>query len=227
MFGRPEQWWPVLQRLAAEHTAICLGLPLDYRQGWLDPAAPALEDLSAYVGHFLKVQGLEQVTLCGNSLGGQVAVAFACRHPERVQALVLTGSAGLFERSLADGKFIRVDRQFVRQQAEMILHKTAVVDDAYLDEVVAMLADRRQRLFLVRLAKASSRFDLRAQLPGLDLPVLLVWGRQDRITPPAVGAEFQALLPRATLTIVDRCGHAPPLEQPEAFSQALLDFFRG
>ncbi len=224
MFGRPEQWRPVLTRLAAEFSMICLGLPLDYRQGWLNPEAPDLEGLIAYVEKFLAVYGLDRVVLCGNSLGGQVAVTFAGRYPERVQALILTGSAGLFERSLANGKFIRVDRQFVDQQAQFILYNTAVLDDAYLDEVVALLTDRRQRLFLVRLAKASSRFDLRAHLPGLHLPILLVWGRQDRITPPEVGVEFQTLLPQATLAVLEACGHSPPLEQPAAFSLVMQDF---
>lgn len=224
MFGRPEQWRPVMTRLAGEFTMFCLNLPLDYRQGWLNHQSPDLEDLLAYVQKFLAFQGLDQVVLCGNSLGGQVAVAFASRYPEQVQALILTGSAGLFERSLAAGKFIRVDRQFVDQQARLILYNTAALDDAYLDEVVALLADRRQRLFLVRVAKASSRFDLRAHLPAMHLPVVLVWGRQDQITPPAVGAEFQALLPQAELAVIEACGHAPPLEQPAAFSQVIRDF---
>lgn len=77
------------------------------------------------------------------------------------------------------------------------------------------------------MAKASSLFDLRAHLPGLHLPVLLVWGRQDRITPLEVGMEFQALLPQAALAVIEDCGHAPPLEQPEAFSQIMLAFLEG
>lgn len=224
MFGHPEQWRPLMAALAAEFTLLCLGLPLDYRQGWLNPKAPDLEGLTAYVWEFMQAKGLEQVVLCGNSLGGQVAVHLCCRHPERVQALILTGSAGLFERSLAGGKFIRVDRQFVDQQAQLILSNTAVLADDYLDGIVNLLRDRRQRLFLVRLAKASSRFDLRLQLSGLHLPVLLVWGREDQITPLTVGEEFLARLPQAQLAVIDHCGHAPPLEQPAAFSQVVRDF---
>ncbi len=136
MFGRAEQWLPVMEGLADECTTFCLDLPLDYRQGWLAPEAPTVTGLTDYVAAFLTRQGLGEVVLCGNSLGGQVALDFSRRFPAQVKALVLTGSAGLFERSLASGKFILLDLDFIQQQADLILHRREVLDRAYLQQIL-------------------------------------------------------------------------------------------
>jgi pimeloyl-ACP methyl ester carboxylesterase len=64
-------------------------------------------------------------------------------------------------------------------------------------------------------------------LPRVEAPTLVVWGRQDRIVPPICGEQYQRLLPNATLHLLDRCGHLPPLEHPDAFAQLVLDFVDG
>ncbi|MBM4289680.1 MAG: alpha/beta hydrolase, partial [Deltaproteobacteria bacterium] len=184
LFGSPDNWTPVMEYLQNEFSLIALRLPLNYRDDWLDPAAPEFGQLTDYVKEFVSQKNLSRVILCGNSLGGQVAIDFCWRYGEQARGLILTGSAGLFERNLASGGFIRVDREFVEQQAGWILFNKAVITSSYIDEIMALLTDRRQRLFLVRLAKAASRFKVATLLGHLRLPVLIVWGRQDAITPP-------------------------------------------
>jgi pimeloyl-ACP methyl ester carboxylesterase len=64
-------------------------------------------------------------------------------------------------------------------------------------------------------------------LPRVTSPTLIVWGREDRIVPLECGEMYRRLLPRATLRVLERCGHVPPLEHPEAFSAMVLDFLGG
>jgi pimeloyl-ACP methyl ester carboxylesterase len=59
------------------------------------------------------------------------------------------------------------------------------------------------------------------------VPTLLVWGRDDRITPPEVGERFRALIPDAHLWHLSECGHAPMLERPETFAEVLADWLDG
>ena len=61
-------------------------------------------------------------------------------------------------------------------------------------------------------------------LPRVANATLIVWGREDRIVPVECGEQYRRLLPNATLTVLERCGHLPPLEQPEAFARLVLDF---
>jgi pimeloyl-ACP methyl ester carboxylesterase len=61
-------------------------------------------------------------------------------------------------------------------------------------------------------------------LPRVTAPVLIVWGREDRIVPLECGEQYRRLLPNATLQVLDGCGHVPPIEQPDRFSALVLDF---
>ena len=61
-------------------------------------------------------------------------------------------------------------------------------------------------------------------LPRVGNPTLIVWGREDRIVPVACGEQYRRLLPNATLTVLERCGHLAPIEHPDAFARLVLDF---
>jgi len=61
-------------------------------------------------------------------------------------------------------------------------------------------------------------------LPRVTRPALIVWGREDRIVPAICGEQYQRLLPNATLHVLERCGHLPPVEHPDRFARLVLDF---
>ena len=128
--------------------------------------------------------------LCGNSLGGQVALDFYLRHPERVERLVLSGSAGLFERNLSGGQHPRLCRNFIREQACGIFYDDAHVSEELVDDVYAMLSDRHYRRFLLKVAKATRDRYMLEELAKVKVPTLIVWGRDDAITPPFVAQQF-------------------------------------
>ncbi|MOA23374.1 4,5:9,10-diseco-3-hydroxy-5,9,17-trioxoandrosta-1(10),2-diene-4-oate hydrolase [compost metagenome] len=60
----------------------------------------------------------------------------------------------------------------------------------------------------------------------INMPVCLIWGRDDKITPPDVAEEFLKLLPNAELNWVEKCGHAPMMERPEEFNEYLDKFLK-
>jgi pimeloyl-ACP methyl ester carboxylesterase len=64
-------------------------------------------------------------------------------------------------------------------------------------------------------------------LPRVTNPTLIVWGREDRAVPVECGEQYRQGLPNATLTVLERCGHLPPIEQPDAFARLVLDFLGG
>jgi pimeloyl-ACP methyl ester carboxylesterase len=79
-------------------------------------------------------------------------------------------------------------------------------------------------LKIIALARSAIRHNLGDELKDLKLPVCLIWGKNDTITPPIVAEEFHKLLPNSELYWIDKCGHAPMMERPGEFNTILAAF---
>ncbi|MDB5062479.1 MAG: alpha/beta hydrolase, partial [Mucilaginibacter sp.] len=84
--------------------------------------------------------------------------------------------------------------------------------------------DRHKVIRILAMAKSAIRHNMKKDLRKITMPVSLIWGRDDKITPPEVAVEFNELLPNAELHWIDKCGHAPMMEQPEEFNKYLAMF---
>jgi len=213
LMGHMHDWDPVLDILGGSSRAIAPELPIFDRE----PGDGSVESLARWVLHFLDVLGLTQVTLGGNSLGGQIALAAALAAPARVSNLVLTGSSGLPERSVVRGLPRRPSVAFVRQRMEEVFFDPALVTPESVEAVRRTLLAPALRLRVVRTVQAARRDAQGQRLREIAAPTLLVWGREDQITPISVAERFRAALPDATLVVLRHCGHAPMIERPEAF----------
>jgi pimeloyl-ACP methyl ester carboxylesterase len=224
LFGSPANWRPIMEDLGDYYRFFALQLPIDYSGDRRHTSFQSLGQLTDHVARFFQERGLDRAVLCGNSLGGQVALDFCLHHPERVEKLVLTGSAGLFERDLSGGKLGRLSRKMVREQACEIFHDPVHVTDELVESIYTMLIDRKYRRFLLRVAKATRDRHMGEDLANVHVPTMIIWGRNDTITPPFVGQQFREHIRHAELSIIDECGHAPPIEQPKEFAQLLHSF---
>jgi len=181
-------------------------------------------NLAASVRTFVEAMNLGTVVLAGNSLGGHIALLYALRHPEDVAAMVLSGSSGIYEATLGTGTMRRYDREFIRERTEMTFYDPKHATDELVDEMLDIVSDRPRALRLIKVARSADTETVTEQLSQLDMPSLLVWGRDDVITPPEVAREFRDRLPNAQLHFIDRCGHAPMIEHPDTFNRIMLDF---
>jgi len=224
LFGSPSNWESIMRDLGDHYRFLALQLPIEPNEQRRHATFRSLGQLTDHVERFFDEMGLESAVLCGNSLGGQIALDFYLRHPHRVQRLVLCGSAGLFERNLGGGQHPKLCRKFIREQASEIFYDDALVSDELVDDVLGMLSDRGYRRFLLKVAKATRDRYMLAELPKVQIPTLIVWGRNDAITPPFVAQQFCEHIANAELVFIDQCGHAPPIEQPEEFARILHDF---
>ncbi len=227
LFGRPDDWRPVMEDLADDYRFLAVQLPIDHNGKRRHQSFRSLDQLTDHVARFFDEMALDRAVLCGNSLGGQLAIDYCLRHPERVEKLVLAGSAGLYERNLSGGKLGRLNRGVVRTQACEIFHDPVHVTEEVVEEVYTMLADRQYRRFVLRVAKATRDRQMLRELADVRVPTMIIWGRNDTITPPFVADQFCANIPRAELAFIDQCGHAPPIEQPKQFAHLLHAFLSG
>lgn len=186
----------------------------------------SVQGLADYVHEFLCTLDLDLVALVGNSLGGQVAIIYALQYSSRVAALVLSGSSGLYEVEMGTGTPRRRDREFIRERAAVTFFEPRHVTDELVDEMFAIINDRSRVARLIKMARSTKKETVASRLSGIGVPTLLVWGRNDAITPPDVAREFKERIPGAELHFIDRCGHAPMIEHPDQFNRIMLMFLR-
>lgn len=170
-----------------------------------------------------------EFALAGLSMGGYCAFEVIRQAPERVRRLALldTGARadtpeqtsrrrGLIE--LAEkGKFKGVTPRLL----PLFVHRDRLNDKTLTDAVTAM-AERVGRDAFLRQQKAIiGRVDSRASLANIRCPTLVLCGREDVLTPPALAEEIAAGIPGARLDLIDRCGHLSTMERPEAVTAEL------
>ena len=221
IFGSPDNWRDQIDSLSAHYRVIVLELPIFE----LPLGDCKVERFTEYVVEYLDWAKIDRATFGGNSLGGHVALDLAIRFPERTRALVLAGSSGLFERGYESGVPFRPSRQWIQERiASQVFHDQRHIRPEMIDEVVSVLANSGKKRRLVRLAKTAKRTHMGNELHRVNAPTLLIWGKQDRITPLEVAREFADGIPDTRLVLIDECGHAPMIEQPAEFSKALRRF---
>lgn len=177
--------------------------------------------LAKWIVKFIEAHELKDVILLGNSLGGHVALVTARDHSELVKAMVLTGSSGLYENAFGGSFPRREDKEYIRKKIAVTFYDPNMVTDELVDVTFELVQDRKKLIKVLALAKSAIRNNMRNDLPNYQMPVCLIWGRNDTITPPEVAEEFLAELPDAALFWIDKCGHAPMMEHPSTFNQLL------
>ncbi|MDH4053512.1 MAG: acetoin dehydrogenase dihydrolipoyllysine-residue acetyltransferase subunit, partial [Rubrivivax sp.] len=221
--GDLNNWLFNLDAVAEQHPVIALDLP---GHGESDARLPGtgLADLAAFVGKFLDALGVPKAHLVGHSLGGAVAARLALDAPDRVASVALVNPAGLGEdinAGYTDGFVKAASRRELKPVVEMLFADPSLVSRQLLDDllkykrldgVTELLADLGGRQFGGgRQAERPVR-----QLGGL--PLLVVWGAEDKVIPAAQAA----LAPQgADVHVLPGAGHMAMMEKAGEFNTLL------
>jgi pimeloyl-ACP methyl ester carboxylesterase len=193
-------WWETtIAALESSHDAQVVRLPrlpISESARWL---AERLED-----------GGLQGAAVVGHSSGGTIAVLAAAQAPEAVGRLVLVAPAGIFVS--------RSRLAYVRPLAVQVLRAPQRLPQMIRDSL------RIGPFRLTRIAFDLLRVDVAPALPQVRAPTLVVWGADDPLLAPALGAVFAEQIPNARLVVLPGCGHIPMLESPDALHRELLGF---
>lgn len=186
----------------------------------------SVDFLMRYSVEFLKEKGYEgqKLHVLGNSLGGHVALFLTLGHPEIVKSLTLTGSSGLFENTLGDTFPKRQNYQFIQRKTEYTFYDPSVATKDLVDMLFEIVNNNEKAMRVVAVARSAIRDNVENKLHNILCQTLLIWGKQDRITPPFVGEDFHKGIKNSQLNYINRCGHAPMMERPEEFN-IILDKF--
>ena len=204
------------------------------------------DEMVAALRGFMEALGLERATLVGNSMGGGLALAMTLSHPERVDRLILIDSLPDRVRERLTSPLMRhaIDTRvpmwlaqvgnwlFGGGTTEAIL-KEIVHDHRLLTPAVLDRSNRnRQRPGLLRpliairdsLPQWEARFARR--IGHVSRPTLILWGSHDRLFPPQVGRDLQAMIPGAQFSEIADAGHIPQWEQPEVVNRRIVSFLQ-
>ncbi len=184
----------------------------------------SLKGLVQHVAAFVRFKGFEKIHVLGNSLGGHLALLFSLEFPDKVASLILTGSSGLFEKAMGSSFPKRGNYEYIKKKTEETFYDPKVATKELVDEVFEIVNNRNKAIRVIAMAKSAIRNNLENQLHKIKAPTLLIWGKQDNITPPFVAEQFHKFIPQSKLVFLDHCGHAPMMEHPQAFAREVENF---
>ena len=220
LFGALSNWDSVINKFKDNYRIIIPMLPIydmPFRKVGLDALVDHLEG-------FVNLRKLNNMNLMGNSLGGHVALIYTLRRQETVKKLILTGSSGLFENAMGGSFPKRGSYEYVKERAEYTFYDPKSISEEYVQEIFETTKSIPKCLNIVAIAKSAQRHNMANEISDIKVPTLLVWGLNDTITPPLVAHDFNRLIPNTTLKFIDKCCHAPMMEQPDKFNDVLHDF---
>ncbi len=200
--------------LAARRRVILVEIP-GFGVSALDHGAASLRELAQTIASATERLRLGRFDLMGNSFGGKLALWLAVERPELLCGLVLVAPAAIRPEGRPP---LPDDPQELHQL--LFAHPDRQPMAPPLDAEVAI----RQRELVARLIGPSREAELEARLVALEVPVLVLFGTQDRVVPPEMGRLYPALIPRCHLVFVYDAGHLPDAERPQAVATLVDDF---
>jgi len=243
--GYLENWEDNIAALAQERRVYALDLVGCGRSDKprVDYSIPYL---TAFVHHFMTVQGIDKAALIGESMGGAIALLFALQYPAQVDKLVLADAGGLGEEvslslrlmsvPLLGELLSRPSRGGTARFLDELFYDQELVTDERIEEDYQMSAipgARRCMLSMLRSmvnlwgARRDAYHLILDRLEEIEVPALVVWGAEDGILPVAHAHQAVERLPNARLHVFEACGHVPNIERAEAFNVLVKDFLSG
>jgi len=183
-----------------------------------------LKSLVDHIEKFVDFKGFSKVHVLGNSLGGHLAQLYTLKRPDKIATLTLTGSSGLFESAFGSSFPKRGNYEFIKTKVESTFYEAKIATKELVDEVFETVNDRTKAIRIVVTAKSAVRNNLEDKISKILAPTLLIWGKDDNITPPFVGEKFKELITNSELQFIEKCGHAPMMERPTMFNKFLERF---
>lgn len=195
--------------------------------------SPTLFDIAEALRRSLQEAGCtgDEVAVLGNGFGSFVCVALAAVHGDLFGPLIVANGGAAFSperRAAFTTMSDLVSDSGMGAVVEVAVRR--IFTEEYLEAHPAAIEERRDVLLEIdpqsfaASCRALRDMDLRPQLGAIGNPTLVIAGGADTTTPPEMGAELAAGLGDAEFTVLENCGHCPPLESPTAFCEAVEDF---
>ncbi|WP_263359360.1 alpha/beta fold hydrolase [Acidicapsa ligni] len=226
--GRAEDWGNLLPYLIRAGYRVYTPDLLGFGQSEEPPnASYSIAEQARVVVRFIDAMGLKQTDLVGWSMGGWIAQKVAVDHPERVRRLVLMDSAGLSMPPSWDTRlFTPNSREDLEQLDALLMPHPPRIPEFLVADILRVSHKHRWVIERAMASMLTAKDVMDAQLPSLQMPVLILWGDQDQITPLSEGRAIHALISHSRLSVARDCGHLAPEECADRFGPEMAAFLQ-
>jgi pimeloyl-ACP methyl ester carboxylesterase len=242
--GLSGAWQNFLENIphfARDHRVIALDLP-GFGSSPMPPWEISIPAYGRFVRDFCERIGVGRCSLVGNSMGGFIATEVAITDPERVDDLTLISAAGItWARARREPAAVVARMGLAASPLLLRFHMSGIkrrrLRKGYFQGVFFDPDAIRREMLWENLVPALNSpgyydamvtlwgYDIRHRLEEIEVPTLIVWGRNDRVVPvPAALSYAKRIGDNAELVIFDHCGHVPQIERPVRFNRLLGNF---
>ena len=226
--GRAEDWRNLAPYLARAGFRVYMPDLLGYGRSEkpVEFSYSVPDEAEAVVG-FMDALGLKQVDLGGWSMGGGIVQHLAFRHPERVRRLMLFNSVGIYAKPTWDTRLFTPTTPAELDQLDALLMPNPPRVPGFVARDILRISNRRAWVIHRAIATMLTGRDATdALLPQLKMPVLIVWGAEDRLLPLSLGEKMHLLVPQSQLDVIPGCGHLAPVQCAPQIGPKVVEFVK-
>jgi len=226
--GRAEDWRNLAPYIAKAGFRVYLPDLIGYgRSQKPRDFSYSVHDEAQVVSGFLDALRLQQVDLGGWSMGGAIVQHIAADHPERVRRLMLFDSAGLFVLPAWDTGLFTPSNPAQLDQLDALLMPHPPNVPGFVARDILRVSDHRAWIIHRALDTMLTGQDATDKLlPQLKMPVLILWGGEDKITPPSLGETMHQILPQSEFDVIPGCGHLAPGQCAPQMAPMVVQFLK-
>jgi pimeloyl-ACP methyl ester carboxylesterase len=233
--GEGARWMPTIQGLSGSFRVIALD-QIGFGQSDKPLTIYHSGVFAGFLAQFMKTIGVQKATVMGQSMGGGVALYLAVHHPEMVERLVLVDGGGFraasdpppappnwHNRQIANAGTLEESREYL----EKLYFDHNFVTDKLVEQNLML---RLTSAFTIESMQTAAERGLggvtEAEVRGINVPTLLVWGMNDPLSSVANADKLNGAIKNSRKVLFDKAGHYPFLEHADRFNQVVLDFLK-
>lgn len=224
--GSAERWLEVIPRLSVRYRVIAIDM---IGFGYSDKPSEdyTIEFFAKFLSAFIDTLGLKRPILVGSSLGGQIAAHCASTNPS-IEKVVLVAPSGAMKSSTPaiDAYMMAAlyPNALSAREAFEMMSRYGKVDEFTVTDFVKRMSMPNAKLAFISAVLGIKNSVLEHSLQKIDVPTLLIWGKQDRMIPITYAEKFLSNIRDCIFLRLDDCDHLPHVEKPEIFSNSVLEF---